>query len=160
MAGLRLAHGSPDPTINPYNEMPRMSPALASRKFFMPTIFHLYRLIDRECIETGGLQGEVCSTADSGQLTRVAMMLTFMRCGDDVNLHEVGSAARDPHGIKQITVGPPHGIKQITMFIRENVECLDSSFTTTTTIKILQGEPVNHTEHYVPFAKHDGHSEG
>ncbi|KAG8285578.1 hypothetical protein J6590_077588 [Homalodisca vitripennis] len=46
-----------------------------------------------------------------------------------------GSAARDPHGIKQITVGPPHGIKQITMFIRENVECLDSSFTTTTTIK-------------------------
>ncbi|KAG8321943.1 hypothetical protein J6590_035800 [Homalodisca vitripennis] len=28
-----------------------------------------------------------------------------------------GSAARDPHGIKQITVGPPHGIKQITMFI-------------------------------------------
>ncbi|KAG8270309.1 hypothetical protein J6590_088134, partial [Homalodisca vitripennis] len=47
-----------------------------------------------------------------------------------------GSAARDPHGIKQITVGPPHGIKQITMFIRENVECLDSSFTTTTTIKI------------------------
>ncbi|KAG8299973.1 hypothetical protein J6590_088023 [Homalodisca vitripennis] len=41
----------------------------------------------------------------------------------------------DPHGIKQITVGPPHGIKQITMFIRENVECLDSSFTTTTTIK-------------------------
>ncbi|KAG8329439.1 hypothetical protein J6590_085854 [Homalodisca vitripennis] len=41
-----------------------------------------------------------------------------------------------PHGIKQITVGPPHGIKQITMFIRENVECLDSSFTTTTTIKI------------------------
>ncbi|KAG8247311.1 hypothetical protein J6590_063581 [Homalodisca vitripennis] len=29
----------------------------------------------------------------------------------------------------------PHGIKQITMFIRENVECLDSSFTTTTTIK-------------------------
>ncbi|KAG8292151.1 hypothetical protein J6590_045818 [Homalodisca vitripennis] len=43
--------------------------------------------------------------------------------------------ARDPHGIKQITVGPPHGIKQITMFIRENVECLDSSFTTTTTIK-------------------------
>ncbi|KAG8262433.1 hypothetical protein J6590_053072 [Homalodisca vitripennis] len=30
-----------------------------------------------------------------------------------------GSAARDPHGIKQITVGPPHGIKQITMFIRE-----------------------------------------
>ncbi|KAG8291701.1 hypothetical protein J6590_054434 [Homalodisca vitripennis] len=28
----------------------------------------------------------------------------------------------DPHGIKQITVGPPHGIKQITMFIRENVE--------------------------------------
>ncbi|KAG8337111.1 hypothetical protein J6590_031089 [Homalodisca vitripennis] len=47
-----------------------------------------------------------------------------------------GSAARDPHGIKQITVGPPHGIKQITMFIRENVECLDSSFTTTTTIKV------------------------
>ncbi|KAG8294360.1 hypothetical protein J6590_104729 [Homalodisca vitripennis] len=47
-----------------------------------------------------------------------------------------GSAARDPHGIKQITVGPPHGIKQITMFIRENVECLDSSFTTTTTIKL------------------------
>ncbi|KAG8300636.1 hypothetical protein J6590_072042 [Homalodisca vitripennis] len=46
-----------------------------------------------------------------------------------------GSTARDPHGIKQITVGPPHGIKQITMFIRENVECLDSSFTTTTTIK-------------------------
>ncbi|KAG8324688.1 hypothetical protein J6590_086591 [Homalodisca vitripennis] len=46
-----------------------------------------------------------------------------------------GSAARDPHGIKQITVGPPHGIKQITMFIRENVECLDSSFTTTTAIK-------------------------
>ncbi|KAG8289947.1 hypothetical protein J6590_093858 [Homalodisca vitripennis] len=41
----------------------------------------------------------------------------------------------DPHGIKQITVGPPHGVKQITMFIRENVECLDSSFTTTTTIK-------------------------
>ncbi|KAG8271059.1 hypothetical protein J6590_070386 [Homalodisca vitripennis] len=44
-----------------------------------------------------------------------------------------------PHGIrtgqKQITVGPPHVIKQITMFIRENVECLDSSFTTTTTIK-------------------------
>ncbi|KAG8326231.1 hypothetical protein J6590_047599 [Homalodisca vitripennis] len=33
-----------------------------------------------------------------------------------------GSAARDPHGIKQITVGPPHGIKQITMFIRENVD--------------------------------------
>ncbi|KAG8293175.1 hypothetical protein J6590_025273 [Homalodisca vitripennis] len=32
-------------------------------------------------------------------------------------------------------MGPPHGIKQITMFIRENVECLDSSFTTTTTIK-------------------------
>ncbi|KAG8303348.1 hypothetical protein J6590_013620 [Homalodisca vitripennis] len=31
--------------------------------------------------------------------------------------------------------GSPHGIKQITMFIRENVECLDSSFTTTTTIK-------------------------
>ncbi|KAG8249378.1 hypothetical protein J6590_019665 [Homalodisca vitripennis] len=50
-----------------------------------------------------------------------------------------GSAAQDPHGIKQITVGPPHGIKQITMFIRENVECLDSSFTTTTTIK--NGEP-------------------
>ncbi|KAG8265836.1 hypothetical protein J6590_085391 [Homalodisca vitripennis] len=49
---------------------------------------------------------------------------------------ELGSAARDPHGIKQITVGPPHGIKQITMFIRENVECLDSSFTTTTTIKV------------------------
>ncbi|KAG8301790.1 hypothetical protein J6590_044601 [Homalodisca vitripennis] len=48
-----------------------------------------------------------------------------------------GSAARDPHGIKQITVGPPHGIKQITMFIRENVECLDSSFTTTTTIKLF-----------------------
>ncbi|KAG8330060.1 hypothetical protein J6590_072291 [Homalodisca vitripennis] len=47
----------------------------------------------------------------------------------------IGSAARDPHGIKQITVGPPHGIKQITMFIRENVECLDSSFTTTTTIR-------------------------
>ncbi|KAG8290297.1 hypothetical protein J6590_085487 [Homalodisca vitripennis] len=47
-----------------------------------------------------------------------------------------GSASRDPHGIKQITVGPPHGIKQITMFIRENVECLDSSFTTTTTIKL------------------------
>ncbi|KAG8286400.1 hypothetical protein J6590_060942 [Homalodisca vitripennis] len=46
-----------------------------------------------------------------------------------------GSAARDPHGIKQITVGPPYGIKQITMFIRENVECLDSSFTITTTIK-------------------------
>ncbi|KAG8293936.1 hypothetical protein J6590_007602 [Homalodisca vitripennis] len=36
-----------------------------------------------------------------------------------------GSAARDPHGIKQITVGPPHGIKQITMFIRENVEFSD-----------------------------------
>ncbi|KAG8333762.1 SPRY domain-containing SOCS box protein 4 [Homalodisca vitripennis] len=50
-------------------------------------------------------------------------------------LKTFGSAARDPHGIKQITVGPPHGIKQITMFIRENVECLDSSFTTTTTIK-------------------------
>ncbi|KAG8276769.1 hypothetical protein J6590_056926 [Homalodisca vitripennis] len=33
-----------------------------------------------------------------------------------------GSAARDPHGIKQITVGPPHGIKQITTFIRENVD--------------------------------------
>ncbi|KAG8251248.1 hypothetical protein J6590_083581 [Homalodisca vitripennis] len=32
-------------------------------------------------------------------------------------------------------LGPPHGIKQITMFNRENVECLDSSFTTTTTIK-------------------------
>ncbi|KAG8317279.1 hypothetical protein J6590_031413 [Homalodisca vitripennis] len=32
-----------------------------------------------------------------------------------------GSAARDPHGIKQITVGPPHGIKQITIFIRENI---------------------------------------
>ncbi|KAG8336833.1 hypothetical protein J6590_037049 [Homalodisca vitripennis] len=31
-------------------------------------------------------------------------------------------SARDPHGIKQITVGPPHGIKQITMFIRENVD--------------------------------------
>ncbi|KAG8265575.1 hypothetical protein J6590_092031 [Homalodisca vitripennis] len=53
-----------------------------------------------------------------------------------VILHIPGSAARDPHGIKQITVGPPHGIKQITMFIRENVECLDSSFTTTTTIKV------------------------
>ncbi|KAG8302586.1 hypothetical protein J6590_028495 [Homalodisca vitripennis] len=52
-----------------------------------------------------------------------------------------GSAARDPHGIKQITVGPPHGIKQITMFIRENVECLDSSFTTTTTIKGVGGLP-------------------
>ncbi|KAG8265033.1 hypothetical protein J6590_104090 [Homalodisca vitripennis] len=35
-----------------------------------------------------------------------------------------------------MVVGPPHGIKQITMFIRENVECLDSSFTTTTTIKV------------------------
>ncbi|KAG8310170.1 hypothetical protein J6590_068856 [Homalodisca vitripennis] len=54
----------------------------------------------------------------------------------------VGSAARDPHGIKQITVGPPHGIKQITMFIRENVECLDSSFTTTTTIKAAISNPV------------------
>ncbi|KAG8322856.1 heme binding [Homalodisca vitripennis] len=53
-----------------------------------------------------------------------------------------GSAARDPHGIKQITVGPPHGIKQITMFIRENVECLDSSFTTTTTIKERAREEV------------------
>ncbi|KAG8278415.1 hypothetical protein J6590_019041 [Homalodisca vitripennis] len=51
-------------------------------------------------------------------------------------LDQNGSAARDPHGIKQITVGPPHGIKQITMFIRENVECLDSSFTTTTTISV------------------------
>ncbi|KAG8285055.1 hypothetical protein J6590_089226 [Homalodisca vitripennis] len=37
-------------------------------------------------------------------------------------------------------VGPPHGIKQITMFIRENVECLDSSFTTTTTIKLIYNE--------------------
>ncbi|KAG8334327.1 hypothetical protein J6590_092867 [Homalodisca vitripennis] len=57
---------------------------------------------------------------------------------DDSSVYFIvlGSAARDPHGIKQITVGPPHGIKQITMFIRENVECLDSSFTTTTTIKI------------------------
>ncbi|KAG8266131.1 hypothetical protein J6590_078575 [Homalodisca vitripennis] len=52
--------------------------------------------------------------------------------------YTLGSAARDPHGIKQITVGPPHGIKQITMFIRENVECLDSSFTTTTTIKCMR----------------------
>ncbi|KAG8314721.1 hypothetical protein J6590_086217 [Homalodisca vitripennis] len=44
-----------------------------------------------------------------------------------------GSAARDPHGIKQINVGPPHGIKQITMFIRENVDVIylkeDSRFT-------------------------------
>ncbi|KAG8280124.1 hypothetical protein J6590_088871 [Homalodisca vitripennis] len=39
-----------------------------------------------------------------------------------------GSAARDPHGIKQL----------ISMFIRENVECLDSSFTTTTTIKVFR----------------------
>ncbi|KAG8255824.1 hypothetical protein J6590_083575 [Homalodisca vitripennis] len=39
-----------------------------------------------------------------------------------------GSAARDPHGIKQITVGPPHGIKQITMFIRENVDSINKSF--------------------------------
>ncbi|KAG8297649.1 hypothetical protein J6590_031691 [Homalodisca vitripennis] len=37
-----------------------------------------------------------------------------------------GSAARD---------------KQITMFIRENVECLDSSFTTTTTIKVSEEKP-------------------
>ncbi|KAG8275676.1 hypothetical protein J6590_081724 [Homalodisca vitripennis] len=39
-----------------------------------------------------------------------------------------GSAARDPHGIKQITVGPPHGIKQITMFIRKNVDILFCMF--------------------------------
>ncbi|KAG8260794.1 hypothetical protein J6590_088714, partial [Homalodisca vitripennis] len=65
-----------------------------------------------------------------------------------------GSAARDPHGIKQITVGPPHGIKQITMFIRENVECLDSSFTTTTTIKFsLNADP---PEMFISFGFWDG----
>ncbi|KAG8336680.1 hypothetical protein J6590_041049 [Homalodisca vitripennis] len=39
--------------------------------------------------------------------------------------------------------GSPHGIKQITMFIRENVECLDSSFTTTTTIKPVMPPPTS-----------------
>ncbi|KAG8265936.1 hypothetical protein J6590_082760 [Homalodisca vitripennis] len=55
-----------------------------------------------------------------------------------------------PHGIKQITVGPPHGIKQITMFIRENVECLDSSFTTTTTIKSQRDRVSNSVQDYFP----------
>ncbi|KAG8310361.1 hypothetical protein J6590_065541 [Homalodisca vitripennis] len=57
------------------------------------------------------------------------MFLTRQRlklgCGSESLMKKCnarGSAARDPHGIKQITVGPPHGIKQITMFIRENVE--------------------------------------
>ncbi|KAG8291094.1 hypothetical protein J6590_068938 [Homalodisca vitripennis] len=67
-----------------------------------------------------------------------------------------GSAARDPHGIKQITVGPPHGIKQITMFIRENVECLDSSFTTTTTIKARHGETGKHRDHNIILISIDG----
>ncbi|KAG8290071.1 hypothetical protein J6590_090975 [Homalodisca vitripennis] len=56
----------------------------------------------------------------------------FKTVDDLFSRHQMGP----PHGIKQITVGPPHGIKQITMFIRENVECLDLSFTTTTTIKV------------------------
>ncbi|KAG8328291.1 hypothetical protein J6590_000951 [Homalodisca vitripennis] len=42
-------------------------------------------------------------------------------------------SARD----KADNLGPPHGIKQITMFIRENVECLDSSFTTIKQAKSL-----------------------
>ncbi|KAG8281223.1 hypothetical protein J6590_063423 [Homalodisca vitripennis] len=56
-----------------------------------------------------------------------------------------GSAARDPHGIKQITVGPPHGIKQITMFIRENVDCrsvlFDSKFIPTSSPVLVDSLP-------------------
>ncbi|KAG8315402.1 hypothetical protein J6590_071959 [Homalodisca vitripennis] len=57
-------------------------------------------------------------------------------------VYTVGSAARDLHGIKQITVGPPSGIKQITMFIRDNVdqsEEIDKSATTNLNVEFPNG---------------------